>query len=131
MDHSPESLSRRLERDRNAWLCTLRDDGSPHVTPVWFLYRPDTFWISSGEYSVKIRNLANDPRVSLALEDGNWPAVAEGRATVHGGTLRSDVLAALGDKYDGWDAGAVFEPFGPRVLLEIPIDRWLLSGVAQ
>ncbi|MFJ8363696.1 pyridoxamine 5'-phosphate oxidase family protein [Streptomyces sp. NPDC093984] len=32
----------RLARERNAWLCTVRPDGSPHVTPVWFLYLHDT-----------------------------------------------------------------------------------------
>ena len=124
-------LSDRLERDRNAWLCTLRRDGSPHVTPVWFVYLEGTFWISSGERNVKVRNLRSDARVSIALEDGDRPAVAEGRARVHTEPLRGDVLAAIAAKYGGWNAGVEVEPFGRRVLIEVPVGRWLLKGAAQ
>jgi PPOX class probable F420-dependent enzyme len=125
------TLTERLERERNVWLCTLRPDGSPHVTPVWFVYIGARFWISSGTRNVKVRNVGNDPRVSLALEDGDAPCVAEGNALVHHGRLRDDVLAALAAKYDGWDAAAEIEPSGPRVLIEVPVERWLLNGVAQ
>ena len=50
-----------------AWLTTLRRDGSPHTTPVWFLLLHETFWITSSTVNVKVRNLEHDPRVSLAL----------------------------------------------------------------
>ena len=123
-------LTDRLARERNVWLCTLRPDGSPHVTPVWFAYLDDAFWVGSGERNVKVRNVEKDPRVSLALEDGDAPAVAEGLARVHRAALREDVLALLSAKYDGWDAAAVIEPFGLRVLLEVPVRRWLLGGSA-
>ncbi|MEU8412301.1 pyridoxamine 5'-phosphate oxidase family protein [Amycolatopsis japonica] len=126
-----QSLIERLARERNVWLCTLRGDGSPHVTPVWFVYLDDVFWIGSGERNVKVRNIGGDPRVSLALEDGDAPAVAEGVARVHREALREDVLAALAAKYDGWAAGVEIAPFGARVLLEVPVKRWLLEGVAQ
>ncbi|WP_410576342.1 nitroreductase/quinone reductase family protein [Amycolatopsis sp. lyj-108] len=125
-----QSLIERLARERNVWFCTLRADGSPHVTPVWFVYLGDAFWIGSGERNVKVRNIGADPRVSLALEDGDAPAVAEGVARVHRGALREDVLAALAAKYDSWAAGEEIEPFGARVLLEVPVKRWLLAGVA-
>lgn len=125
-----QSLIERLGRERNVWFCTLRPDGSPHVTPVWFVYLDDVFWISSGERNVKVRNVGNDARVSLALQDGDAPAVAEGLVRVHRDKLREDVLAALAVKYDGWAAGEEIEPFGARVLLEVPINRWLLKGVA-
>lgn len=121
----------RLERERNVWLCTLRPDGSPHVTPVWFVYLADTFWIGSGERNRKVRNVLADPRVSLALEDGDAPCVAEGHARLHNRPLRPDILAALARKYDGWDAGAVIAPYGARVLIEVPVRRWLLKGIAQ
>ncbi|WP_262286823.1 pyridoxamine 5'-phosphate oxidase family protein [Micromonospora sp. MA102] len=34
----PTDVEIRLPRESNAWLCTLRPDGSPHLTPVWFVY---------------------------------------------------------------------------------------------
>ncbi len=98
---------------------------------MWFVYLDDVFWISSGERNVKVRNVGQDPRVSIALEDGDAPAVAEGSARVHRGAPREDVLAALAAKYDGWAADVEVEPFGARVLLEVPVKRWLLEGVAQ
>ena len=121
----------RLRTERNAWLCTLRRDGSPHVTPVWYVLVDDEFWISSGERNAKVRNVINDPRVSLALDGGDHPYVAEGRAVVHRDRLREDVLAALAEKYDGWQAGLEIEPYGKRVLINVPVDRWLLRGAAQ
>jgi PPOX class probable F420-dependent enzyme len=121
----------RLRRDRTAWLCTLRADGSPHLTPVWFVHLDDRFWVSSGERNVKVRNVVADPRVSLALEDGDAPCVAEGQVIVHRDGFREDVLRAITAKYDGWDSAAEVAPFGRRVLLEVIIDRWLLRGIAQ
>ncbi|MEU7799334.1 pyridoxamine 5'-phosphate oxidase family protein [Micromonospora arborensis] len=34
----PTDVEVRLARELNVWLCTLRRDGSPHLTPVWFVY---------------------------------------------------------------------------------------------
>ncbi|MEU1841804.1 pyridoxamine 5'-phosphate oxidase family protein [Micromonospora chersina] len=34
-----------MPRESNAWLCTLRPDGSPHLTPVWLVYVGGTWWI--------------------------------------------------------------------------------------
>lgn len=123
----------RLDCDQNVWLCTLRCDGSPHVTPVWFLYRGGTWWVCASENSVKVRNIRRDPRVSLALEDGVAPVVAEGLVTVHRSGFPADLVAAFADKYDGWDI-TIPEPVewaGDRLLFEIPVSRWLLAGVAQ
>ncbi|MFF3275452.1 pyridoxamine 5'-phosphate oxidase family protein [Streptomyces chrestomyceticus] len=72
----------RLATERIVWLCTLRRNGSPHVTPVWFVFVRGTWWIGADRASVKLRNIENDPRVSLALEGGEAPVVAEGRARI-------------------------------------------------
>lgn len=125
-------LLARLERERSVWMCTLRPDGSPHVTPVWFVYSEARWWVGSAERNRKVRNLARDPRVSLALEDGRAPAVAEGRARLHRDGFPAEIVAAFASKYQGWDitapeGGAA----GARVLVEIPVTRWLLEGRAQ
>ncbi|MFG1841596.1 pyridoxamine 5'-phosphate oxidase family protein [Micromonospora sp. NPDC049175] len=117
----------RLSRDRNVWLCTLRRDGSPHLTPVWFVYAAATWWIGCDSRSVKVRSILADPRVSLALEDGDAPVVAEGVAQVHRDAFPSAIVTAFAGKYGGWDVGAGSD----RVLLEIPVRRWLLAGTAQ
>ncbi|WP_199853960.1 TIGR03618 family F420-dependent PPOX class oxidoreductase [Plantactinospora sp. BB1] len=121
----------RLDRDRNVWLCTLRPDGSPHVTPVWFLYREDTFWVGSAARNRKVRNIDADPRVSLALENGDAPVVAEGRATVLRADFPAEIVYAFHGKYAGWDVTVPVPGEGPRTLLRIPVTRWLLAGRAR
>jgi F420H(2)-dependent biliverdin reductase len=121
----------RLRDDPNAWLTTLRRDGSPHLTPVWFVYAHATWWICCSERSVKVRNLERDDRVSLALEDGVHPVVAEGRATILRAGYPPDIIEAFKAKYGGWDITTPFEGGGARILLQVPVARWLLAGAAQ
>lgn len=112
---------------RCAWLTTLRKDGSPHTTPVWFLFEDDRFWIASSKMNVKVRNVSSDPRVSVAIDgSGARPYVAQGRARIHHRLDdHSRLVTLFAEKYGGWDATDECQD-GPRVLLEILVDRWLL-----
>jgi hypothetical protein len=78
-----------------------------------------------------VRNVLTDPRVSLALEDGISPVVAEGVARVHRGDFPGEVVEAFRTKYEGWDVTEPVLPPGGRVLLEIPVRRWLFAGTAR
>jgi PPOX class probable F420-dependent enzyme len=129
----PPAVRERLAREHNAWLCTVRSDGSPHVTPVWFVFLREAFWIGTDGDAVKARNAAKRPRVSLALEDGVAPVVAEGDAVTHRDRDRfpAEVTQAFAAKYAGWDVTAPYRPGRARVLLEVPVRRWLLAGAAQ
>ncbi|GAB3343739.1 pyridoxamine 5'-phosphate oxidase family protein [Micromonospora halotolerans] len=127
----PTDVEARLAHEPNVWLCTLRRDGSPHVTPVWFVYADGVWWIGCDGRSVKARNVAADPRVSLALEDGAAPVVAEGVAHLRRGDFPTEVVEAFASKYGGWDVTEPVSQEGDRVLLEIPVRRWLLAGTAQ
>jgi hypothetical protein len=129
-DDLADGVLARLENERNAWLCTLRADGSPHVTPIWFIHLGGTWWIGSSVRNRKVVHMTADPRVSLALEDGDAPLVAEGHAVVHHDGFPSDIVAAFATKYDGWDVTEVWPTGGPRVLIEVTTARWLLAGVA-
>jgi len=131
----PEELDQqvlqRLHDEWHAWLCTLRPDGSPHVTPVWFVFHETTWWVGSSARNKKVRNLARDPRVSLALEGGAAPVVAEGSATIHRDGFPAHIVELFKHKYDGWDVTAPVAAEGARVLIEVPVARWLLAGRAQ
>jgi PPOX class probable F420-dependent enzyme len=52
-----------------AHLATILSDGSPQVTPVWFLYEDSYIFINSAKGRVKDRNMRRDPRVSLSMVD--------------------------------------------------------------
>lgn len=51
---------------------SINADGSPHVTPTWFMYeeRSNKFLIATGEKTIKAQNVRRDPRVSVLLDDG-------------------------------------------------------------
>lgn len=87
-------------------MTTLRRDGSPHTTPVWFLLIDDTFWIVSSTANVKVNNAVRDARVSLAVDGtGTQPHIAQGRVIVHPRIEEFPHLVALpAERYDGWDA---------------------------
>ncbi|MER5227274.1 pyridoxamine 5'-phosphate oxidase family protein [Streptomyces flaveus] len=126
----PTAVRDRLAQEKNVWLCTVRPDGSPHVTPVWFVFLRGSWWIGADGGSVKVRNIEKFSRVSLALEDGRLPVVAEGEAVLHRGLFPEEITDAFAVKY-GWDVSAPRTPDGGRVLLEVPVRRWLLAGTAQ
>ena len=74
MEH--DSIEQRLTDERNVWLATSRDGHPPHLVPIWFVWLDERFWICTSQ-SVKSRNIADHAEVTVALEDGNAPVVAE------------------------------------------------------
>ena len=59
---------------RTAKLAVVRKDGSPLVTPVWFLVVDDgTIVFTTGKHTVKGRALERDPRLSICVEDDQPP----------------------------------------------------------
>lgn len=70
---------------RTGKLSTVRADGSPHVTPVWFVLDGNELVFNTGRSSVKGRNLARDGRVALCVDDDRPPyafVVLQGRARI-------------------------------------------------
>ncbi len=122
------SVRRRLNEERNVWLTTVRTNGRPHVTPVWFIYLNDRFWIETGANAVKTKNIAVTGFVSLALETGDAPVVAEGHAIIHATLRPTEVVAAFMEKYQ-WDITiGEDEDVGTVVILEVKVDRWIFDG---
>jgi PPOX class probable F420-dependent enzyme len=118
----------RLRTEPNIWMATSRPDGRPHLTPVWFVWALDRFWVGTAPGAVKVRNLTANPAVALALESGNRPIVAEGTATIHAGpaTVPIAVVEAFRRKYD-W---ALADEAGGLTVVEVAVTRWLHPGGA-
>jgi hypothetical protein len=85
------------------WLTTINADGSPHMNGVGALWLDGAFWFETGETSRKGRNVARDPRCSLALATDEYDLVVEGEATKV--TDRATV-AAMAQRWaaEGWPA---------------------------
>ena len=73
-------IEQRLQTEQNLWLATVRPDGTPHLVPIWFVWVAGKVYLCTGADSVKVRNLKQNPHVTLALEDGDHPLVIEGQA---------------------------------------------------
>ena len=65
---------------RTTWLATVNDDGSPHVTAVGAIWLDGTFWFQTGSGTRKSRNVARDPRCSVAISVLDADIVVEGDA---------------------------------------------------
>lgn len=68
---------------RTATLATVRPDGRPHAAPIWYGLDGETFVFMTGEATVKGRNMRQEPRVSLCVDDERPPfqfVIVEGMA---------------------------------------------------
>ena len=72
--------ARRLQEARRYWLATRHADGSAHLRAVWAAWVEGLLAFSTGRQTRKARNLALEPRCSLATEAGDDSVVVEGVA---------------------------------------------------
>src|SRR6266704_3438678 len=72
-DEVPASHLDLLERPLFAHLATLRPDGSPQSSVMWFGWDGERVRFSHTRNRQKYRNLENDPRVSFHVQDPDNP----------------------------------------------------------
>ena len=68
-DDNPATLE-RLNTEPIIWLTTVRSNGQPQTSPVWFLRRGNELLIYSLPDTARVANITTNPRVALNL-DGN------------------------------------------------------------
>ncbi len=76
---------RRLQESLVVWLTTVRPDGTPEPNPVWFLWENGSFLVYSQPSAFKVRNLAQNPKVSIHLDtdaEGSEVIVFTGEAHI-------------------------------------------------
>lgn len=59
----------RLRREKIAWLTTVRRDGQPQSSPVWFLWRGGEIVVYSKPTTQKVRNVQVNAKVAIHLRD--------------------------------------------------------------
>ena len=67
---------------RTTWLATINADGRPHVTAVGAAWVDGSFWFQTGAGTRKARNVARDPRCSIAISIRDADVVVEGEASL-------------------------------------------------
>lgn len=97
---------------RTAKLATVRPDGAPHVTPIWFLLDGDDIVFNTGRSGVKGRNLRRDGRFALSIDEDRPPYDF---VLLRGGVTVSEDLAEvrawagrIGARYMGADREAEY-----------------------
>jgi hypothetical protein len=88
---------------RTTWLATVNEDDSPHVTAVGAIWLDGTFWFQTGTGTRKGRNVARDPRCSIAVSIADADLVIEGDAAR---VTDPDLVARLAKAWaeQGWPA---------------------------
>jgi PPOX class probable F420-dependent enzyme len=69
MSGIPHQFLDLLERPIVAALGTSMADGTPHVTPVWFSYADEMFYVNAAIGRIKDKNIKARPYVSLLIVD--------------------------------------------------------------
>ncbi len=131
-----EDLEGFLAQRYDGRLATIRSDGWPHVTPVWYLWQDRLLRFSLGASRLHLSNLRRDARATFCVgEDlerdgsgrGTIAAVAFGRATTttmedDEAFVRSMTEAVLG-RYRPTDSAIVWAE--DRVIVTLDPGRWL------
>lgn len=115
---------------RTGKFATVRADGRPHVTPIWFVVDGDDLVFNTWHTSVKAKHLARDPWASLIVDLEEPPY---GYVLVEGSVAISNDLedvkrfaTRIGARYMGADRA---DEFGARngvdgeLLVRLRIER--------
>jgi PPOX class probable F420-dependent enzyme len=101
----PADLSKfadRIEKAYFLWFTTVREDGTPQPTPVWFIRENDSFLVYTIPTSQKVKNIRQNAKVSLSYGDdaeGEHYFVIMGEAVIDDKTPPPDQNAAYLAKY--------------------------------
>lgn len=130
-----------LAEPRNVVVAGIRKSGRPHLSPNWFHWDGEKFYISTTRPRVKYRIFSRDPRVELLIDDATGHRYVQLSGTVD---VREDIrpelarFRAIREKYgkplppeDEFAASLIAED---RVLLAItpdgPSSTWTVFGLA-
>lgn len=105
MRRNPErwrAIDARLGREATIWLSTVRGDGRPHLTPVWFIWLAGKIYIATGTHTQKYANLVGNQDVALSLPDTTGVIIIEGEAHAANRQATEKLAEHFYNKYE-WD----------------------------
>jgi PPOX class probable F420-dependent enzyme len=87
-----DKLEEFLAEPRNVVIAGIRRDGTPHLTPNWFYWDGERFYVSTTRDRVKYKIFRRDPRAQLLVDDPTGFRAVLVPATVE---IREDIAAEL------------------------------------
>jgi PPOX class probable F420-dependent enzyme len=98
---TPE-IESKLEKAVVIWFTTVRADGMPQPTPVWFVWQDGSFILYSKPTAQKVHNLEANSKVAVNLDDthdGDTYTVFMGEARIDRTIPAPSQLPAYIEKY--------------------------------
>lgn len=123
-DEERGHAEQRLREEKIAWLTTVRRDGQPQSSPVWFLWRDGEFVVYSKPTTQKVRNVQANPKVALHLrdvDDGSDVISIEGEATIDDRYPQASAIPAYVEKYRSMIADLRMDPASFAKAYSVPI----------
>ena len=122
-----------LHEPRYAVLGTTNDDGSAHLTVMWYVLEGDEIMFNTAAGRRKPENLARDPRVSLIVPDGYRFVRVEGtvRANDDQALAQADIRKLALRYHQSEDRvrrSAVAWSQQHRITYRMPVERVYSSG---
>ena len=128
-------IAQFLDEPHTLILATLRQDGWPQMTTVWYRWDGEAFWIATDRDRAKARNIERDPRVTALVDAPSREAsvVAYGRAEIvaRGADADEGALRIVARYVDDPHAYLARRADEPRVLIRIKPEKlvsWKLEG---
>lgn len=122
-----------LNERRFAVLGTIREDGTPHLSTMWYRFDGDSIMMNTRANRVKHLNLLRDNRASICIEDEARYVTIDGAITMDDDpdTAQADIKA-LAERYDGPEEAEEISRNAfskqKRVTLRLSIDRVDVHG---
>jgi PPOX class probable F420-dependent enzyme len=89
---SIDKIEAFLTEPRNVVVAGIRRDGRPHLSPNWFYWDGQRFYVSTTRSRVKYAIFRRDPRAQLLVDDSTGFRAALVPATAE---IREDIAAEL------------------------------------
>lgn len=102
-----------LEERRFAVVASIRADGLPHQTVMWYALRGDTILLNEGAVRARSKHLHRDPRLSLCVENGDRYVTLSGPCELQSADQEAalDDIVALASRYMGDEEGEKLRAF--------------------
>jgi PPOX class probable F420-dependent enzyme len=127
----PQTLSPKvtkyLKEKHIGKLATVMKDGSPHVTPIWYMLEKGRIIVNTTTQRVKYFNIKRDERVCFLVDSGYPYVILFGRARIADERDGKKDIETLAIRYTGPAQGrkAARERYWkqPRASIEITPER--------
>lgn len=114
----PEQVAALLSEPRNAIIAGVRRSGAPHVSPNWFHFDGEKFYVSTTRSRAKYAIFRRDPRGVVLVDDSTGFRYVEMPVSVE---VREDLASQL----------PLFRAIREKMGVKVPPDQEFLAALTS